>query len=55
MLRVVDLERAAEQFMSLIVDGPLRMAALGLSSGTSDVEGRVRAAVDLFLDGVRSG
>src|SRR6202521_701291 len=50
-LRVVDLERAAEQFMSLIVDGPLRMAALGLSSGTGDVEGRVRAAIDLFLNG----
>jgi TetR/AcrR family transcriptional repressor of mexJK operon len=53
-LRVVDLERAAEQFMSLVVDGPLRMAALGLSSGASDVEGRVRAAVDLFLNGTRT-
>jgi hypothetical protein len=29
------------------------MATLGLSSGTCDVESRVRGAVDVFLNGVR--
>jgi len=29
------------------------MAALGLSSGTSDIETRVHGAGDLFLNGVR--
>lgn len=52
-LRVDDLERAAEHFMSLVVDSSLRMAVLGLSSGASDVESRVRGAVDVFLNGVR--
>jgi TetR/AcrR family transcriptional regulator, mexJK operon transcriptional repressor len=52
-LRVDDLELAAEHFMSLVVDSSLRMAALGLSSGTSDVERRVHGAVDIFLNGVR--
>jgi TetR/AcrR family transcriptional regulator, mexJK operon transcriptional repressor len=54
-LRVADLERAAEQFMSLVVDSSLRTVALGLSSGKLDVGSRVRGAVDLFLNGVRKG
>jgi TetR/AcrR family transcriptional regulator, mexJK operon transcriptional repressor len=53
-LRIDDLERAAEYFMSLVVDSSLRMAALGLSSGASDIESRVGGAVDLFLYGVRA-
>jgi AcrR family transcriptional regulator len=52
-LRVDDLEHAAEQFMSLVIDSRLRTAALGLSTGTTDVDARVRWAVDLFLNGVR--
>jgi TetR/AcrR family transcriptional regulator, mexJK operon transcriptional repressor len=53
-LRIDDLERAAEYFMSLVVDSSLRMAALGLSSGAPDIESRVGGAVDLFLYGVRA-
>jgi AcrR family transcriptional regulator len=50
-LRVRNLERAAEQFMSLVIDSSLRAAALGLASDAISVESRVRAAVDLFLNG----
>jgi TetR/AcrR family transcriptional regulator, mexJK operon transcriptional repressor len=52
-LRLKDLERAAEQFMSLVIDTSLRMAALGLGAKNPDIEARVRAAVDLFLNGAR--
>jgi TetR/AcrR family transcriptional regulator, mexJK operon transcriptional repressor len=54
-LRVEDFERAAEQFLSLVVDSALRSAAFGLKYSRADVEKRVRACVDLFLNGVRSG
>lgn len=53
MLRADDLERAAEQFMSLVIDSSLRLAALGIDTGPPDIEGSVRAAVDLFLNGAR--
>jgi TetR/AcrR family transcriptional regulator, mexJK operon transcriptional repressor len=52
-LRVDDLEQAAEQFMSLVIDSSLRLAALGIKSGHPDIEGRIGAAVDLFLNGAR--
>jgi TetR/AcrR family transcriptional repressor of mexJK operon len=52
-LRVDDLEQAAEQFMSLVIDSSLRLAALGIRSGNLDIEGRIRTAVDLFLNGAR--
>ncbi len=52
-LRVKDLEGAAEQFMSLVIDSSLRRAALAIGSDDTDIDGRVRAAVDLFLNGVR--
>jgi hypothetical protein len=48
---VRDPERAAEQFMSLVIDSSLRAAALGLGSDAIGIESRVRAAVDLFLYG----
>jgi AcrR family transcriptional regulator len=51
ILRIDDLEGAAEQFMSLVIDGSLRLAALGIGPDPHDVETRVRAAVDLFLNG----
>lgn len=51
-LRVKDLERAAEQFLGLIVDNNLWRAAMGLNLRTKDVEEIVRSAVDLFLHGV---
>jgi hypothetical protein len=53
-LRVNDLERAAEQFISLVIDSDLRLAAFGIGPGQSEIEQRVRQAVDLFLHGVRS-
>ncbi len=52
-LRVSDLERAAEQFMSLVIDSSLRLAALGLSPAVPDIEGSVQEAVELFLNGAR--
>jgi TetR/AcrR family transcriptional repressor of mexJK operon len=52
-LRGDDLEQAAEQFMSLVIDSSLRLAALGIKSGGGDIETRIHAAVDLFLDGRR--
>jgi AcrR family transcriptional regulator len=54
-LRVRNLDRAAEQFLSLVVDSSLRGAALGLGSGTADIDTKVRAAVDLFLNGAGIG
>ena len=55
-LRVGDLEQAAEQFMSLVIDSSLRLAALGIGGGDADdVEARVCAAVDLFLNGACAG
>jgi len=53
MLRINDLEQVAEQFMSLVIDSSLRLAALGIRSGNPDIEGRIRTAVDLFLNGAR--
>jgi TetR/AcrR family transcriptional regulator, mexJK operon transcriptional repressor len=52
-LRVDNLEGAAEQFLSLVIDSSLRRAALGIRTGGLRVEDRVRAAVDLFLNGAR--
>jgi AcrR family transcriptional regulator len=53
MLRTGDLEGAAEQFLGLVIDSSLRLAAMGVATGSCDIEGRVRAAVDLFLNGTR--
>lgn len=50
-LRVTNLNRAAEQFLSLVVDNSLRTAAMGLSSQRPRIEERVEFAVDLFLRG----
>ncbi len=49
-LRSIDLEMAAEQFLSLAVDRNLRLAFLGLSV---DVEQWVHTSVDLFLAGIQ--
>jgi AcrR family transcriptional regulator len=55
ILRIDDLEAAAEQFMSLVIDNSLRLATLGIGPGQRDVESRVRSTADLFLNGVRRG
>ena len=53
-LRLGDLDLAAEQFISLVVDSRLRAVALGLSDRRS-LEAAARAAVDLFLNGALAG
>jgi hypothetical protein len=50
-LRLADLERAAAQFMSLVVDNSLRLATLGTKSDKRAIDAAVRGAVDLFLNG----
>ena len=50
-LRLADLERAAAQFMSLVVDNSLRQATLGAKCDKRAIAACVRAAVDLFLNG----
>ena len=52
-LRGDDLEQAAEHFMGLVVDSNLRRAALGIKTDSSEIETRIHAAVDLFLNGMR--
>ena len=52
-LRRDDLEQAAEQFMSLVIDSSLRLAVLGIRPGDRAIEDRIRTAVDLFLNGAR--
>lgn len=52
-LRGDDLMQAAELFMSLTADSCVRLAAFGIACEEPDVECRLRAAVDLFLNGVR--
>ena len=50
-LRSLDLERAAEQFMSLVIANKIRLAALGVDLNRRAIEKHVRFAVDLFLHG----
>jgi hypothetical protein len=37
----------------LVIDSSLRLAALGIKLRDRNIEGRIRAAVDLFLNGTR--
>jgi TetR/AcrR family transcriptional regulator, mexJK operon transcriptional repressor len=50
-LRLTDPEAAAELFMSLTVDANLRLAAFGFKATPREIEDRLKAAVDLFLNG----
>jgi AcrR family transcriptional regulator len=50
-LRIADFETAAQQFISLVIDHNLRLACLGVETKAGDIEPRVVAAVDLFLNG----
>jgi AcrR family transcriptional regulator len=52
-LRAIDLDRAAEQFMNLAVDGHLQLACLGIKTSRRQIEQRARDAVGLFLAGAR--
>jgi TetR/AcrR family transcriptional repressor of mexJK operon len=51
-LRPVDLDMAAEQFMSLTIDRNLRLAYLGIQTNAEQIELWVRTSVELFLAGV---
>lgn len=51
-LRSMDLDVAAEQFMSLAVDSNLRLAYLGIKTSPRQIEKWARAAVELFLQGI---
>lgn len=53
-LRPVDLDLAAQQFMCLAVDNNLRLAYLGLTPDSKHIDQWVRAAVELFLQGIRA-
>ena len=50
-LRLTDVESAAEQFMSLTVDIAARLGAFGTKMTLRQIDGRLKAAVDLFLNG----
>jgi len=52
-LRVSDFEAAAEQFANLTFDSCLRLGGAGWTFTPREITDRVRAAVDLFLAGVR--
>lgn len=51
-LRVRNCHLAAEQFMSLVIDNMLQLAALGIPAD-GEIDHRLRAAVDLFLRGAQ--
>jgi TetR/AcrR family transcriptional repressor of mexJK operon len=52
-LRVMNLERAAEHFLGIVVDNNLWRAAMGLDLITNNADDIVRTAVDLFLRGAQ--
>lgn len=54
-LRIRDYALAAEQFMSLVIDHALKLAAMGIPADPAGTETRLRAAVDLFLRGAGRG
>jgi AcrR family transcriptional regulator len=51
-LRLTDFERAAEQFMSLTVDVGVRLGVFGVKITPRQIEDHLKAAVDLFLNGI---
>jgi len=54
-LQPIDLDIAADQFMSLAVDRSLQLASLGIKMDAKQTEEWVRSSVDLFLNGIKSG
>jgi TetR/AcrR family transcriptional repressor of mexJK operon len=53
-LAVHEPERAAVVFLSMVVSGPVRTIVIGNQLSRDEIEGRLRYAVRLFLDGARS-
>lgn len=52
-LMLDDPELAASMFITLVVSAPVRMAQAGSALDRQEVERRVRAGVELFLNGAR--
>ena len=52
-IAIGDPELAAEQFLSLVVGRQTRLALLGIVTDPAQIERRMHASIDLFLDGVR--
>jgi TetR/AcrR family transcriptional repressor of mexJK operon len=50
---VEDTSVAADLFLSLVIGRQTRLAMLGIETDPNQIDQRVRAAVKLFLDGVR--
>ena len=51
-IAVDDTDMAADLFISLVIGRQTRMAMLGIETDPTQLDGRIRAAVALFLDGV---
>ncbi len=51
---IEDCELAADLFLSLVIGRQTRLAMLGIETDPAQVDHRIRAAVRLFLDGVRA-
>jgi TetR/AcrR family transcriptional regulator, mexJK operon transcriptional repressor len=52
-LAVTEPRKAADVFMSMVVGGPVRAIVLGRPLSRDHIDGRIRYAVRLFLDGTR--
>ena len=53
-LAVLEPERAAVVFLSMVVSGPVRAIVIGNQLSRDEIEDRLRYAVRLFLDGARA-
>jgi hypothetical protein len=53
-IKVDDPELAAEMFLNLLLGHSARLAIHGMATDPEVLERRSRAAVDLFLNGMRS-
>ncbi|MDX7953544.1 TetR/AcrR family transcriptional regulator [Lichenihabitans sp. Uapishka_5] len=53
-ISVTNCDLAADLFLSLVVGRQTRLAMLGIDTDPAQVDHRIRAAVRLFLDGVRA-
>ena len=52
-IKVEDTNVAADLFLSLVIGRQTRLAMLGIETDPEQIDQRVRAAVNLFLNGVR--
>lgn len=52
-IAIEDPDLAADLFLSLVIGRQTRLAMLGIDTDPEQVDQRIRAAVRLFLDGVR--